>query len=249
MVHGKLKSARFLGLLNYRHRQLNSMTRQFCVFAIGNSLHEDEFKRRVRYIYDAGLSNLFTKDKHTGEEVMTATNLRKAIAALGDVDLNKVPRGDVHDLLERYDTNLNGMDLVEFTSMLQDLIDTRTLFTDFENLDDCSTTQLHALKAHDWHIPFYDCHTQRDMDRDEELSQLSDQESFERGRERRTAGSVHTGVKTIAYKPLRERIERVKELNMSHDELVHWCMFQAEKLDRKGKLLIQPRTWVASGYS
>jgi hypothetical protein len=74
----------------------------------------------------------------------------EAIAELGGVEKDMVPRGDVHELLEKYDTNLNGLDQDEFAAMMRDLIDSRTTFTDFESLDQLSTRQLHALKAHDW---------------------------------------------------------------------------------------------------
>ena len=46
---------------------------------------------------------------------MTHNKLRLAIAALGDVHPMAVPHGDVHDLLEKYDNNFNGLDMAEFT--------------------------------------------------------------------------------------------------------------------------------------
>lgn len=63
----------------------------------------------------SGLHDLFAEDKDTGEKVMTHTKLRHAIAALGGVHPSCVPRGDVHDLLEKYDKNFNGLDMTEFT--------------------------------------------------------------------------------------------------------------------------------------
>lgn len=134
-----------------------------------------------------GLHTLFVSDPETGEKVMTHTKLRLAIAALGDVHPSTVPRGDVHDLLEKYDQNFNGMDMKEFTvsllhqrtgnsdtsavmrachllhprghelaltrdcgfeqAMMRDLIEQRTVLTDFESLQDCSVQQLQTLKV------------------------------------------------------------------------------------------------------
>jgi hypothetical protein len=74
----------------------------------------------VNYGHSPGLHTLFVSDSETGEKVMTHTKLRLAIAALGGVHPSTVPRGDVHDLLEKYDQNFNGMDMAEFTvSLLQ----------------------------------------------------------------------------------------------------------------------------------
>jgi hypothetical protein len=273
LVRLKLEKARFLGMLNFRHRQLNSMTRELCVFAVGNSIHDDEFRRRVQYIFDSGLSDLFTTDKETGEQVLSHFNLRKAIAALCDVDMVNVPRGDVHDLLERYDTNLNGLDLQEFTDMLQDLIDTRTLLTDFESLETLTLPQLLALRAHDWDLPVYDIYRQRDDDHseleDEEALEeyeriLEAKEKAERQRIKREASMAKQKAKIFfslkreektsvnseleleeeeKYLPIRDRIAALARENMSKSELLDWVKFQAEKLDRQGKILIEPRTW------
>lgn len=168
LVKTKLDQARFFALLNFRNRQLNSMTRSLFVFAVGHSMDDDEFKRRVQHVYDSGesawrlqrlvlpaclpacfylsskfsilralvvalcshsashqlpgLHTLFVTDENSGEKVMTHSKLRLAIAALGDVHPTAVPHGDVHDLLEKYDNNFNGLDMDEFTvGFLRDL--------------------------------------------------------------------------------------------------------------------------------
>jgi len=54
LVNTKLEQARFFALLTYRNRQLNSMTRSLCVFAVGHSTDDAEFERRVQHIYDSG---------------------------------------------------------------------------------------------------------------------------------------------------------------------------------------------------
>lgn len=56
LVKTKLEQARFSALLNFRNRQLNSMTRSLCVFAVGHSMDDEEFERRVKHIYDTGES-------------------------------------------------------------------------------------------------------------------------------------------------------------------------------------------------
>lgn len=271
LVKKKLEQARFIGLLNLRTRQLNSMTRELCVFAIGNSIHDNEFRRRVKVIFDSSLSNLFCTDKETGEQVLSHFNLRKAIAYLGEVDIKNVPRGDVHDLLELYDTNLNGLDFHEFTNMLQDLVDTRTLLTAFESIETLNKVQLLALRAHDWDLPVYDIFRQRDDDHSEFLNE-EDLQEFEKAlevkekAERQRLKSIASLTKQKSkkalkkgewtssnpdsesqevenYLPIRDRIAKLAQENMTEKELVHWVQFQAEKLDREGKLLIEPRTW------
>ena len=49
------------------------------------------------------------------------------------------------------------------------------------------------------------------------------------------------------YKPLQQRITEVESEKLSREELLRWVKYQAEKLDREGKLLILPRSWAATG--
>ena len=43
---------------------------------VGHAKDDDEFRRRVQYIYDSGMRKLFHKDDATGQMVMSHYNLR-----------------------------------------------------------------------------------------------------------------------------------------------------------------------------
>lgn len=153
----KKEVARFTGMLFLRKQQVSTFTRAAVANAIGYSDDQEEFDRRVNFVYKHGLAELFKESEDLGEPPnLRPRDLRKAIAKIGDVSLASIPTQDVVELVKKYDPDKNGIDFEEFKTMIHDLTQVHVAFTGHELMEHLSLKQLRGLRAHDWSMPVPD---------------------------------------------------------------------------------------------
>ena len=147
MVVQKERACLFKSLLHLRQHQLNTMARAIIAQVVGHC-DDEELHRRLERIYEKHeLEELFTHSKDGKPPNMKTSDLVEAISRMGGVASSIIPVDDVHDLILKFDPNRDGMDLFEFSEMVQEICEVNMRFTGFETMADLSMTQLYALKV------------------------------------------------------------------------------------------------------
>lgn len=140
----------------------------------------------------------------------------------------------MQQLLKVYDPDRNGLDLEEFTEMLQEICEVNFRFTGFEKLEQLSMTQLHALKAHDWSLPVKD-HIAHDDKFEEEHFTL-----------RPASTPAEPEAVPKEFVRTRDMIASVADEGLSREELLEWVQEQMLELVRTGKLTHPGIAWSGS---
>ena len=247
MASAKISNARFLGLLQLRKSQVGTMTRAICANAVGRIVDEEEFDKRVRFLYST-----FYRSVHDGDPgdqsimMFDPQTLRKAIATLADLPLDAIAIADVQDLVRTYDLNQDGLSIDEFKAMLRDLTAQVTLFTGYENLEKLSSEQLETLYEHDWTQSHKLNFTEHEPDRLYQGLQAQTAISKER------LGQIHSLVQRTKKFNIKKGVDPERTTSMINGERqraerIEWLRRKAIKLEKVNKLRRPPAAWFKTG--
>jgi len=149
MADAKQHQARFDEALALRERQLETRMRVALSNSVGWNPDRQHFERRVRSL----MSDI------DGGRVLNGNGIRKLLSRVARIEEDEIPVSEVQALVDKYDTDMNGMSFEEIVLMLFDIVREHCLITGHERIDSLTIFQLRSLCEHKWSMKIPDYHT------------------------------------------------------------------------------------------